>query len=160
MAAYATTTDLGVRWSAMPTDTASQATANALLGDASFWLRQWFPTETAAMDAGTADSTGARILVCSMVKRAMVNAENLGVRQDSQVMGPLNETRVFSNPDGNLYITDNEMTLIKGGGRMRSKTMVGSGPSVGGTQHYSAINQPGPLLWPGANYWPGQFPNL
>lgn len=160
MAAYATTTDLGNRWSAMPTDAASQTTAATLLGDASFWVRQWFPTQTAAMDAGTLDSTGAKILVCSMVKRAMRNEENDGVRQDTQTMGPMTEMRLFSNPDGNLYILDNEATLIQGGARMRSKAMTGSGPSVGGTRHYGAINQPGPLLWPGANYWPGQFPNL
>lgn len=120
---YATAQDLGARWRNMPTDTASQTMVTTLLGDASYWLRQWFPSITGRIDAGQADGTGAMLLVCAMVKRAMVNADNEGVSQASDGMAGMTETRVYSNPDGNLYITSNEMTLIQGGARAKSMTM-------------------------------------
>lgn len=157
-APYAQLSDLTARWPQMPSDSATQNSASVLLGDASYWLRQWFPTETAQIDASQADGTGARILVCSMVKRALINAENLGVRQDGQTMGPLTETRVFSNPDGNLYITDAEITLIKGGGRVRSVRLGGTGSDTAGAFTWGSVS-PGPTLYPQLPVWP-PFPYL
>jgi len=158
--AYATLDDLSARWSAMPTDEASETMATTLLGDASFWLRQWFPVETAQMDAGQLDPTGAVILTCTMVKRALVNAMNIGVASATDTQGPYTTTRAFSNPDGALYITSNERTLIQGGGRMAAKSMtMGSPPRV--AWHHTSINAPGPSLWPAAQVWPEQrFPFL
>ncbi|WP_067891212.1 hypothetical protein [Nocardia vaccinii] len=120
---YATVEQLGARWRNMPTDAASEATATTLLGDASFWLRQWFPSITGLIDAGQSDGTGAMLLVCAMVKRALINVDNEGVRQASDGMAGMSETRVYSNPDGSLYITANDMTLIQGGARAKSMTM-------------------------------------
>lgn len=154
MPAFAVLSDLQARWQGMPADAVTQATATALLGDASFWLRQWFPTEAAKIDANQVDGTGAKILVCTMVKRAMRNADNEGVSSASQGMGPFSESRVYSNPDGDLYITRNEATLIKGGNRVRSVRMTGTGPETRSYPHYGAIDQFAPSLWPQA------YPNL
>lgn len=148
---YAAVTDLQARWLNMPTDTATQNVATTLLGDAAYWLRQWFPTETGLMDSGQADATGAKLVTCAMVKRALLNADNEGVRQAADGMGGMTESRVFSNPDGNLYITTNEMTLIQGGARMKAMSMsMDVASSTSSPWHYSAIDQPGPLLYPAA----------
>ena len=160
LAPYATLADLQGRWLNMPTTTAMQATATTLLGDASYWVRQWFPTETGLIDGGQSDGTGAMLLVCAMVKRALINAENDGVRQATDGMAGMTETRVFSNPDGNLYITDNERTLMQGGSRMRAMSMsMGTTAASGSGWHYSAIDQPGGNLYPDADL-AEQFPYI
>ncbi|MFE2998669.1 hypothetical protein ACFXG4_27160 [Nocardia sp. NPDC059246] len=156
---YATIQQLAARWLNMPGDTATQNTATTLLGDASFWLRQWFPTETGLMDAGQSDATGAMLVVCSMVKRALRNADNDGVSSATDGMGGMTETRVYSNPDGNLYITAQEMTLIQGGARMKAMSMTMGTPTGTGPWVYSGIDQPGPLAYPAANI-AELFPNL
>lgn len=149
---YATLEDLSARWRDMPTDGPTQSTAGTLLGDASYWVRQWFPTETGLIDAGESDGTGAMLLVCAMVKRALINADNDGVRQSTDGMAGMTETRVYSNPDGNLYITDNERTLMQGGSRMRAMSMqMGASGATASPWHYSAIDQPGGNLYPDAD---------
>lgn len=142
---YAVLSDLQARWRNMPTDTATENTAATLLGDASFWVRQWFPTETGLIDAGQQDGTGAKLLVCAMVKRALINADNEGVRVASDGMGGMTESRTFSNPDGNLYILPNEMTLMQGGARMKAMSMTMGGCAGAGPWVYQGIDFPGPL---------------
>lgn len=133
-APYATYPDLEVRWRALSEEEKDKA--EALLGDASFWLRQWFPAETARFDAGAADATGALILVCNMVRRALQNTDNIGVSTASEAVGPFNRNRTYSNPDGNLYITAQEQTLIQSGRRAVSMTMTGAG---GNTPSYGSL---------------------
>lgn len=157
---YAQVSDLAARWRNMPSDTATQNTATTLLGDASFYVRQWFPTETAAMDAGQADPTGALILVCAMVKRALINVDNEGVSQAADGMAGMTETRTYANPQGNLYILDNEMTLIQGGARMKAMSMTMGTPPVAQPWVYSGIDQPGPSPVDPSNNIAELFPNL
>lgn len=109
---YATTADLVSRW--RPLSDSDEAVAAVLLSDASFWVRQWFPVETARIDNAAADGTGARILVCAMVKRAMLAANDDGMSSETQAYGPFSHTRAFSNPQGNLYITAAECEMIQG----------------------------------------------
>lgn len=159
---YAQVSDLQARWPGMPGDSGTQTAAGALLGDAAFWLRQWFPSQTAQYDAGTADPTGAKILSCNMVRRALQNQDNEGVASATDTQGPYSMARAFSNPDGNLYILNNEKTLIQGGDRMRSVSAAQPpGPQQSYPPDYGAIGQPGPLLWPDADlYRVQEFPNL
>lgn len=113
---YATATDLAARWRAL--DTVEATRADVLLGDASYWVRQWFPAETARIDAGDTDATGAKILVCAMVKRALIALDDDGTSSETatEAYGPFSRTqsRAFSNPQGNLYITDAECKMLQG----------------------------------------------
>ena len=121
--AYATVDDLESRWRTLGDD--EKLVAETLLGDASFWVRQWFPNETTQIDAGNADATGVKILVCAMVKRAMLALNDDGTSSETESYGPFSRTRAFSNPQGNLYILDGERILVQGGNRFTSMTMTG-----------------------------------
>ncbi|MGZ9829867.1 Gp19/Gp15/Gp42 family protein [Tsukamurella ocularis] len=109
---YAEVSDLEARW--RPLNDAETAVATTLLGDASYWVRQWFPAETAQIDAGEADATGVKILVCTMVKRAMIALNDDGKSSETEMYGPFMHVRAFSNPSGNLYILDSECDMIRG----------------------------------------------
>ncbi|WP_158636078.1 Gp19/Gp15/Gp42 family protein [Tsukamurella sputi] len=110
--AYATADDLEARWRTLSDD--EKVRANTLLADASYWVRQWFPVETRRIDAGQAESTGVKILVCAMVKRAMISLNDDGTSSETETYGPFSHTRAFSNPSGNLYILDSEAQMIQG----------------------------------------------
>lgn len=119
---FATVEDLADRWRPLQPD--EQAKATTLLGDASYWLRRWFPGRTAEIDGG-ADSTGAKIVACNMVKRALMNAANEGVKNDFEGQGPFTRSKSYSNPDGNLYVTEAERAEFAGVAHAGSFRMVG-----------------------------------
>ena len=108
---FAQLTDLQARWPALPL--ANESVAVQLLADASLWLRAWFPTaETAAVDS--ADLTAALTMVtCSIVKRAMLNADREGLTSYGETIDAYAEQVVFRNPDGNLYVTSAERQLLE-----------------------------------------------
>lgn len=120
---YATPADLADRW--RPLLSAETSKAATLLGDASYWLRRWFPARCAELDSGTEDITGAQIVVCSMVKRAMLNNDAAGLTATSQTDGPFNVSRTYSNPEGNLYVTSAERSEFVGTSAFASVRMVG-----------------------------------
>lgn len=114
MTSFATSTDLASRWKELSTE--ESARAEVLLGDASVWLRAWFPDLDARVASGTLDSTIPVMVVCSMVKRAMLDSDGMSAEQSQQTAGPFTDSlqRSFSNPDGNLYLTSREEQLLRG----------------------------------------------
>jgi hypothetical protein len=108
---FAQLTDLQARWPALPL--ASESVAVQLLADASLWLRAWFPTAEAAA-AGNGDLSAALTMVaCSIVKRAMLNADREGLTSYGETIDAYAEQVVFRNPDGNLYVTSAERQLLE-----------------------------------------------
>ncbi|MFC9761651.1 hypothetical protein [Rhodococcus jostii] len=108
---FADLTDLQARWSALPS--ADEAVATQLLADASLWLRAWFPTaETAAVDSEDL-SAALTMVCCSIVKRAMLNADREGLTSYGETIDAYAEQVVFRNPDGNLYVTNAERGLLE-----------------------------------------------
>lgn len=114
MATYAEAADLQARWRSLTTEETSRATV--LLGDASVWLRAWFPDLDDRLAAGTLEADVPKMVVCAMVKRAMLDSDGLSSEQSQQTAGPFSVTaqRAFSNPDGNLYVTARERDLLLG----------------------------------------------
>jgi len=112
MSAYATSTDLAVRWRVLSNEEASQA--DILLGDAAVWLRVWFPDLDARIESGDVDAQAAVMLSCAMVKRAMLASGHEGQSSGMSVMGPFTTQVAFRNPEGNLYITEQEKVLLDG----------------------------------------------
>ncbi|GAA1881950.1 hypothetical protein [Williamsia serinedens] len=116
MAPYATIEDLASRWT-IPANVEG-GTVDTLLADASVWLRSWFPNLDGLVEHGVIDPSAPVMVSCSMVKRAILNADTEGARseQRSQTAGVYTDStnRVFSNPEGNLYITAEERNLLQG----------------------------------------------
>ena len=114
--AYATVDDLALRWKPFVGDEVNRA--DILLGDAAVWLRSWFPTLDARIQAGEVDAQVAVIVSCAMVKRAMLGLHNAGQESSnlSETMGPfMAQSQVkFRNPDGDLYVTGQEADLLDG----------------------------------------------
>lgn len=111
MAAFATPTNLSKRWKGYRGD--DEELATQLLADASVWIRAW--VLDAAAYAGAADVADAlEMVACAMVKRAMVNEDDDGLESRSETNGPYSEQVAFRNPDGNLYMTNAEKSLLEG----------------------------------------------
>lgn len=111
---FAIADDLESRW--RPLSTVEKARANVLLGDASVWLRAWFPELDDRITAGSLDPDVPKMVACAMVKRAMLDSDGMSSNQSQQTMGPFSmmNQRSFSNPDGNLYVTSRERDLLSG----------------------------------------------
>lgn len=114
MAAFATATELESRWRTLSTD--EKARATVLLGDASVWLRAWFPDLDDRIASGELDADAAKMVACAMVKRAMLDSDGMSSEETQQTAGPfsVSNQRAFSNPEGNLYITTLERNLLLG----------------------------------------------
>lgn len=111
--AYAEPGDLEARW--RPLTDAETATVGELLADAAVWLRTWFPDLDHRIDAGLLDVRTAVMVSCAMVKRALLASGHEGQSSGMDVMGPFTHQVAFRNPDGNLYVTAQEVTLLRGG---------------------------------------------
>jgi len=110
MAAFATYQDVEARW--RPLSESEQATATTLLDDASAIIRSECPSADALDDGIT------RLVVCGMVKRAMIAAAaGEGVSQFQQTAGPFSQNATYSNPMGNLYLTKQDRKLLGCGGQ-------------------------------------------
>lgn len=117
-AAFATATDLAARW--RPLSTAEQTQAGVLLGDASAILRAECSDVDARLSAipPTLDADIPKMIVCAMVKRAMLaGADVEGVTATQQTAGPFSQSLTYSNPMGNLYLTKAERRLLGCGGQ-------------------------------------------
>lgn len=108
--AYATVTDLEARWRALSAD--EQARAGVLLGDAAVILDAQCPPDADP----PSDVEARKIVACGMVQRAMsVGADSVGVTSVQMGAGPYQETRQFSNPTGDLYLTRADKRMLKCG---------------------------------------------
>ena len=112
MVAFATSDDLASRWRPLIGDETDRA--DTLLGDASVWLRAWFPDLDGRIADGRIDAAIPVMVSCAMVKRAMLAAQFDGMSSVNDSAGIYGQQRVFSNPQGNLYITSAERDLIAG----------------------------------------------
>lgn len=106
--AYATVSDLMQRWRLL--SDAEQARAEVMLDDAATIL-------DATVDIDEDDAKQAALLKtvsCSMVKRAMVSMADgmLGVSQGTISADIYSQTFQFSNPGGDMYLTQMERRLL------------------------------------------------
>lgn len=111
--AYATVADLEARWRTLTTEERSRA--EVLLEDAAVRLDATCPPS----EPPTEQELAARKIVsCEMVKRAMSSpggVDGVGVTSIQQGAGPYQETRQFSNPTGDLYLTKADKGLLRCG---------------------------------------------
>lgn len=118
MASFAEVADLEARWRPM-TSAAETARATVLLADASAILRAEVPGIDARLTAvpPTLDADIPKMIVCKMVKRAMLaGADSDAVASLQQTAGPYSQSTTFANPTGDLYLTKAERKLLGGGG--------------------------------------------
>lgn len=106
--AYATVSDLMQRWRLL--SDAEQARAEVMLDDAATIL-------DATVDIDEDNEKQAALLKtvsCSMVKRAMVSMADgmLGVSQGTISADIYSQTFQFSNPGGDMYLTQMERRLL------------------------------------------------
>lgn len=113
---FATLDDLIVRWRYLGDDEANQAAA--LLGDASAVLRTVVRDVDARLEASLLDPVIPKMVVCAMVKRAMLAGSNGdGVSSMQDQTGPFMQQVTFANPLGNLYLTKADMRALGVGGQ-------------------------------------------
>jgi len=109
---FATAADLEVRWRPLSGD--EQATAAALLTDASAIVRSEVKDIDERITLLKLDKDIVRAVVCSMVKRAMVAGLQAGVSAQQQSAGPFAQSLTFTNPAGDLYLTRAERRRLGG----------------------------------------------
>lgn len=112
MAAFATPADLEARW--RPLTDAETVVATTLLADAAVWLRAWFPDLDARIASAAVDTQAAVMVSCSMVKRALIASGHEGQSSGMEAMGPFTRQVAFRNPEGNLYVTEQEVDVLDG----------------------------------------------
>jgi hypothetical protein len=84
-----------------------------LLADASTMLRAECPTIDQRITDGQLDPEIPEMVVCNMVRRAMIAGEvSDGVSSTQQTAGPFTASLSFVNPMGNLYTTKAEWKLL------------------------------------------------
>lgn len=113
---YASTADLVARW--RPLTASELATATVLLEDASVRVRAEFPTtdERLAAEPPTLDPGVPKMVVCAMVKRAMLAGTDDAVAASVQeTAGPYSRSTTFANPTGDLYLTSGERRMLRPG---------------------------------------------
>lgn len=106
--AYATVNDLMQRWRLL--SDAEQARAEVMLEDAATIL-----DATVDIDEDNAKQAALlKTVSCSMVKRAMVSMSDgmLGVSQGTISADIYSQTFQFSNPGGDMYLTQMERRLL------------------------------------------------
>lgn len=114
---FATPTDLAARW--RPLTEAETARAAVLLADASRMVRRrWRDIDARIASPETApghlDAEDVEMIVCGMVRRAMLGGveTGAGVTEQAETAGPFSVTRRFNNPLGNLYLSADDVAVL------------------------------------------------
>lgn len=110
---FATVADLEVRWRPLTGD--EIGTAQALLSDASVFLRSLSPDIDTRIADGDLDAELPLIVTTRMVKRSMsVGAMGTldGVTQHQQSAGPFSQSVSFAAPTGDLYLSKAERKML------------------------------------------------
>lgn len=108
MTAYASIEDLERRW--RPLNGPDEGIrAQTLLADASRMLLRRVPTLDSDITAGTYFAEDAEIAVVAMVKRAMSTDQFDGIDQTTEGAGPFSRAVHFTNPNGNLWVSDGDL---------------------------------------------------
>lgn len=107
MSALATAQDVADRWRPLTTDEITLV--NILLIDASDIVRVRFPDVDARILSGSLAVTTVVRVVAGMVRRAMMNRDTEGITQGSETVGPFAHSQTYANPNGNLYLTADDI---------------------------------------------------
>lgn len=112
---YATVADLADRW--RPLTDAEQVPAETLIGSAERLVNARVPNLGTRIAAGL-DPLLVTDVVCEIVRRALTMRAT-GAEQSTVTTGQVTEATRYANPQGNLYITADEMARLSPGGRSR-----------------------------------------
>ncbi|MFC9769278.1 Gp19/Gp15/Gp42 family protein [Rhodococcus jostii] len=107
MTAFATIDDLELFWRPLTDPETSRATA----------LLDYAATIITARvaDVSAAGDTVLQLVSVSMVKRAMIGTDLDGVSTDQHTAGPFSTSRSYTNPMGNLYLSADDLRLLRVG---------------------------------------------
>lgn len=111
MTVYATVENLQAGWRELSSEEVT--TATELLARASRKCRAEVPSLDARITNALIDADLVGDIVCDMVKRAMSSVD-AGLTQVSETAGPFTQSRTFSNPSGDLYLTKAEKRQLVG----------------------------------------------
>lgn len=111
MSSYATVADLEDRWRSLSVE--ERFRAEVLLADASRRVRARFLTLEARLAAGTLDPMTVVDVVTGMVRRVLMAGDTENVTQQAQAAGPFSLSQSFGNPMGNLYLTAEDVALLR-----------------------------------------------
>lgn len=111
---FATVDDLKARWPDFPPG--GETTAGTMLEDASQFIVDVVPNALAAPAATR------RRVVCAVVRRAMTSsaAGQVGYSQGTSTVGELSQSWTAANPNGDFYLTKQELKALGGGGRPKA----------------------------------------
>lgn len=113
---FANLDDLIVRWRYLGDDEVNQAVT--LLDDASAILRTVVRDVDARLEASLLDPVIPKMIVCGMVKRAMLAGSAAdGVSATQEQTGPFMQQVTYANPLGNLYLTKADKRALGVGGQ-------------------------------------------
>ena len=107
---FATVDDLRARWTTMPQGLSNDA-VQAQLDDAGLRLSTMFPKIPEHPEGKLANVL--RMVVCAMVRRALLPAEMEGVDSFTDTQGPFSTTMKYRNPTGDVFITRQERDMIE-----------------------------------------------
>lgn len=109
--AFATHEDLAARWRLLSPEEESRA--DALLLDASQYIRAEFKANGTEIDPG--DEFQASVLkavCCSVVRRVMSAPDEVDIIQHSLTAGSFNHQFTYANPSGDIYLTAREYRAL------------------------------------------------
>lgn len=108
---FAISQDVANRW--RPLTAEELSIVDTLILDASDIIRVRFPDVDARIVSGAlAQSTVVRV-VSGMVRRAMLNRDSEGITQGSETVGPFAHSQTFANPNGNLYLSADDIRALE-----------------------------------------------
>lgn len=128
---FATVEDLEKRWRPLTED--EKGTATALLEDASVQIRAEFTDVDERINATPPllDAAVPRMIVCAMVKRAMLApVDQAPVSAQQQSAGPFSQSNTFANPMGDLYLTSRERKMLTSSGQVAFTVSMSSEPLI------------------------------
>ncbi|MHD0252639.1 Gp19/Gp15/Gp42 family protein [Corynebacterium diphtheriae] len=108
MGGFAEVRDVRLRWGAAPDN---DDVLEALIEDASVWLKALYPSIPSDPDARLRGVL--KLIVCSMVKRASLEAGTDNLASVSETAGPFTHQMTFRNSDGNLFLTQQEREMLE-----------------------------------------------
>lgn len=112
MADFAVWQDVQARWRLLTS--VEQGVATTLLGDVSDLIRSRFPDVDARIANGSLTTASVKRIAAAAVKRAMISSDAEGLESRAQAAGPFSVSDKFANPNGNLYLTADDVRLLGG----------------------------------------------
>ena len=113
--AYATIKDLEARF--RPLEDGEKALAQTLLDDAAVKLRMEFKRYGVVLEPNADQLDALKLVSCSMVKRVLSSpgfedALGADIKEFRTDVGILSETYGFDNPDGTMFLKEEERRLL------------------------------------------------